>query len=120
MTIQARKESPELTHVLKSGVIAVVRMKEAVSLRRAAEAVVAGGVGTFEVTLTTPGAMDAVRDLAAARIPGCVIGAGTVLDADTAAEVIDAGAQFVVSPTLEVDVIRYCVERNVMCAPPRR
>ena len=67
--------------------------------------------------MTTPGAIDAVRDLASADIPGCLIGAGTVLDARTANDVIDAGARFVVSPTLEPDVIRCCVERNVVCIP---
>ncbi len=109
--------SPDLAHLLKSGVIAVVRRNEAGSLRRAAEAVVAGGIGAFEVTLTTPGAIDAVRELVAADIPGCLIGAGTVLDEAAAREVIDAGARFVVSPTLEPDVIRYCVEHEVVCIP---
>lgn len=113
----SRTISADLAHLLRSGVVSVVRMKEAVSLRRAAAAVVAGGVGSFEVTLTTPGAIDAVRDLVAADIPGCLIGAGTVLDERTAHEVIDAGARFVVSPTLEPDVIRVCVERDVVCIP---
>ena len=109
--------SADLAHLLTSGVVAVVRMNEAVPLRRAAEAVVKGGVGSFEVTMTTPGALDAVRELATAAIPGCLIGAGTVLDEATANDVIDAGARFVVSPTLETDVIRCCVERDVVCIP---
>jgi 2-dehydro-3-deoxyphosphogluconate aldolase/(4S)-4-hydroxy-2-oxoglutarate aldolase len=117
MTEPSRSENPDLTHLLKSGVIAVVRLKNAVSLRRAAEAIVVGGVGSFEVTLTTPGAMAAIRELAAAKIPGALIGAGTVLDARTALEVIDAGARFVVSPTLEPGVIQSCVSRNVVCIP---
>jgi 2-dehydro-3-deoxyphosphogluconate aldolase/(4S)-4-hydroxy-2-oxoglutarate aldolase len=114
---EPRTRSADLAHLLKSGVVAVVRMNEAVSLRRAAESVVAGGVGSFEVTMTTPGAIDAVRDLAMADIAGCLIGAGTVLDAQTANDVMDAGARFVVSPTLEPDVIRCCVERDVVCVP---
>ncbi len=114
---EPRTRSADLAHLLKSGVVAVVRMNEAVSLRRAAEAVVAGGAGSFEVTMTTPGAIDAVRDLAMADIAGCLIGAGTVLDAQTANDVMDAGARFVVSPTLEPDVIRCCVERDVVCVP---
>jgi 2-dehydro-3-deoxyphosphogluconate aldolase/(4S)-4-hydroxy-2-oxoglutarate aldolase len=52
-----------------------------------------------------------------ADIAGCLIGAGTVLDAQTANDVMDAGARFVVSPTLEPDVIRCCVERDVVCVP---
>jgi 2-dehydro-3-deoxyphosphogluconate aldolase / (4S)-4-hydroxy-2-oxoglutarate aldolase len=117
MHTDSRPITPDLAHLLKSGVVAVVRMNEAVSLRRAAEAVVAGGVGSFEVTLTTPGAIDAVRDLAAAKIPGCLVGAGTVLDAAAATMAIDAGARFIVIPTLEPDVIACCVERNIVCIP---
>jgi 2-dehydro-3-deoxyphosphogluconate aldolase/(4S)-4-hydroxy-2-oxoglutarate aldolase len=117
MSPESNPITPDLAHMLKSGVVAVVRMNEAVSLRRAAEAVVAGGVGSFEVTLTTPGAIDSVRDLASAKIPGCLVGAGTVLDAKTAREAIDAGARFIVSPTLEPDVIACCVERKIVCVP---
>jgi 2-dehydro-3-deoxyphosphogluconate aldolase/(4S)-4-hydroxy-2-oxoglutarate aldolase len=117
MNTESNPITPDLAHLLKSGVVAVVRMNEAVSLRRAAEAVVAGGVGSFEVTLTTPGAIDSVRDLASAKIPGCLVGAGTVLDARTANEAIDAGARFIVSPTLEADVIACCVERKIVCVP---
>ena len=117
MSSESNPITPDLAHMLKSGVVAVVRMNEAVSLRRAAEAVVAGGVGSFEVTLTTPGAIDSVRDLASAKIPGCLVGAGTVLDAKTANEAIDAGARFIVSPTLEPDVIACCVERKIVCVP---
>ncbi len=117
MNTESNPITPDLAHMLTSGVVAVVRMNEAVSLRRAAEAVVAGGVGSFEVTLTTPGAIDAVRDLASAKIPGCLVGAGTVLDAKTANAAIDAGARFIVSPTLEPDVIACCVERKIVCVP---
>jgi len=117
MTNYERPITPELAHLMASGVVAVVRLNEAVSLRKAAEAVVAGGIGAFEVTLTTPGAVDAVRDLVAAKIPGLMIGAGTVLDVEAANAVIDAGARFVVSPTLELDVLKVCVERNIICIP---
>lgn len=117
MTVDANPITPELAHMLQSGVVAVVRLNEAVSLRKAAEAVAAGGVGSFEVTLTTPGALDAVRDLVAAKIPGLLIGAGTVLDAAAAHAVIDAGARFVVSPTLELDVLKVCVDRKIICIP---
>ena len=117
MTKYERPITPELAHLMASGVVAVVRLNEAVSLRKAAEAVAAGGVGAFEVTLTTPGAVDAVRDLVAAKIPGLMIGAGTVLDVDATNAVIDAGARFVVSPTLELDVLKVCVDRNIICIP---
>src|SRR5206468_1876212 len=71
-----------------------------------------------EVTLTTPGAIDAIADLASdQRLAGCVIGAGTVLDESAARHVIDAGARFVVSPALDPSVIRACRDRAVPCMP---
>ncbi len=117
MTTAVHTDPPALTHLLTSGVVAVVRMNDSDGLVDAARAVAAGGVGTFEVTMTTPGALDAVRAVADAAIPGLIIGAGTVLDAETAEAVLDAGGQFVVSPTVEPEVIRVCVERNVLCVP---
>jgi len=109
---------PGLDPLLQSGVIAVVRLSEAVRLGPAARALAAGGVGAVEVTLTTPGAIDAIADLAADKeLAGCVIGAGTVLDESAARYVIDAGARFVVSPALNPAVIRACRDREVPCMP---
>lgn len=108
----------ELDALLQSGVIAVIRVPEAVRLRSVARALAAGGVGAVEVTLTTPGAMDAIADLAAdTGLAGCVVGAGTVLDEAAAHAVIDAGARFVVSPALNPAVIRVCRDREVPCMP---
>src|SRR2546426_3813098 len=105
---------PGLDPLLQSGVIAVVRLTEAVRLGPAARALAAGGVGAVEVTLTTPGAIDAIADLASDQgLAGCVIGAGTVLDESAARSVIDAGARFVVSPALDPSVIRACRDRAV-------
>jgi 2-dehydro-3-deoxyphosphogluconate aldolase / (4S)-4-hydroxy-2-oxoglutarate aldolase len=109
---------PELDPLLQSGVIAVVRLSEPVRLGPAARALAAGGVGAVEVTLTTPGAIDAIADLASDKgLAGCVIGAGTVLDESAARYVIDAGARFVVSPVLNPAVIRACRDRGVPCMP---
>jgi len=109
---------PGLDPLLQSGVIAVVRLTEAVRLGPAARALAAGGVGAVEVTLTTPGAIDAIADLATdQKLAGCVIGAGTVLDESAARYVIDAGARFVVSPALDPSVIRACRDRAVPCMP---
>src|SRR5439155_11910597 len=92
-----------LAPLFASGVLAVVRLSEAAAggLRAIAHALAEGGVGAVEVTLTTPGAIDAIGDLAEDEsLAGCVIGAGTVLDPSAARYVIDAGARFVVSPVL--------------------
>jgi len=107
-----------LDPLLQSGVIAVVRVAEAVGLRPAARALAAGGVGAVEITLTTPGAIATIADLASdTGLAGCAIGAGTVLDESSARRVIDAGARFVVSPTLDPAVIAACHDRGVPCMP---
>src|SRR6266566_132638 len=109
---------PGLDPLLQSGVIAVIRLTEAVRLGPAARALAAGGVGAVEVTLTTPGSIDAIADLASdQKLAGCVIGAGTVLDESAARHVIAAGARFVVSPALDPAVIRACRDRAVPCMP---
>jgi 2-dehydro-3-deoxyphosphogluconate aldolase/(4S)-4-hydroxy-2-oxoglutarate aldolase len=103
--------------VLASGVIAVVRLEDATGLGEAAAALVAGGVNAVEVTLTTPGALDAIAALASDSSAGHVVGAGTVLDEAAARDAIVAGARFVVSPTLDRAVVRYCRDRGVPCIP---
>jgi len=108
--------------LLASGVIAVVRLAETTekSLRYATAALGAGGVGAVEITLTTPGALAAIAAMAEAPSGGlenAVVGAGTVLDEKAAREVIARGARFVVSPTLDRAVVRYCRDQNVPCLP---
>lgn len=109
-----------IDRLMDSGVIAVVRAVDASTdlLRHAALALAAGGVRAFEITLTTPGAAAAIAELAADdALAECRIGAGTVLDEKSAREVIDRGAKFVVSPTLDRAVVRYCRDHNVACIP---
>ena len=103
--------------ILETKVIAVIRMAEADKLRKVVEAVSRGGVRAIEITMTTPGALEAIRALAAEKPAGSLIGAGTVLDAVTAAEVIRAGAEFVVSPVLDADMVRTCREADRFVAP---
>ena len=102
--------------VLASGVIAVLRAREAKGLTQVARALHDGGVRALEITLTTPGAVAGIAELADAG-DGMLVGAGTVLDDTTARSVLDAGARFVVSPVLEPDVIRICRDHNVPCIP---
>lgn len=103
---------------IPSGVIAVVRLPDAKDLRAAVVALAAGGVAAVEITLTTPGAREAITQLASddAMAP-CVVGAGTVLDEQSARDVIARGARFVVSPTLDRGVVRLCREQGVTCIP---
>ena len=117
-----------IDRMLSGGVIAVVRLPDSVGaapLRSAAAALAAGGVDVVEVTLTTPGALEAIAELASDEgLKGCMIGAGTVLDVKAARDVIARGARFVVSPTFDRFVVRYCNDHHVPCLPgaltPRR
>ena len=100
-----------------AGVIAVIRIKESGRLPAIVDALVEGGVRALEITMTVPGAVDLIRSLAATLRPGFRLGAGTVLDADTASRVIDAGAQFVVSPVFKPELIEVCHQRGVAAMP---
>ncbi len=103
---------------LASGVIAVVRLPESTGLRGVAAALAAGGVTAVEITLTTPGALEAIAELASdPELKGCLIGAGTVLDVKAARDVIARGARFVVSPAFDRFVVRYCRDHHVPCLP---
>ena len=107
---------PVLNPLLASGVIAVLRARETQGLTQVARALRDGGVQALEITLTTPGAVAGIAELAQAG-DGMLVGAGTVLDAAAARSVVDAGARFVVSPVLEPDVMRVCRDHNVPCIP---
>ncbi len=99
------------------GVVAVIRLRNAAKLGAVVDALAAGGVRALEVTMTVPGAVELIRELAPTLPEDFLFGAGTVTDAETARAVIDAGARFVVSPVFRPDVIRACHERGVPALP---
>ena len=101
----------------EAGIVAVIRMKEPEKLSAVVDAIGAGGIRALEVTMTVPGAVDLIRQLAPTLPAGFVLGAGTVLDAETASRVIDAGAQFIVSPVFRRAVIDACHDRDVAAMP---
>ena len=95
-----------LERVLDGGIVAVVRADSADSAALAATAIAEGGVSTIEITFTVPDAVEVLRRLRR-ELPGSIVlGAGTVLDPETARAALLAGAQFIVSPTLNLEVIR--------------
>jgi 2-dehydro-3-deoxyphosphogluconate aldolase/(4S)-4-hydroxy-2-oxoglutarate aldolase len=100
-----------------AGVVAVIRMKEPEKLRAVIKAIARGGVRALEVTMTVPGAIALIRGLAPTLPEGFILGAGTVLDADTAERVIDAGAQFVVSPVFRRSIIETCHKHDIPAMP---
>jgi len=98
-------------------VVAVIRLADASKLVAVIEAVAAGGVRCIEITMTVPNAVELIRQVSASVSDHILIGAGTVTDAETALAVIDAGAQFVVSPILSAEVIAVCKQADIYCAP---
>lgn len=106
-----------LRHIINTGVVAVIRMKDTDRLLKVIEAVRQGGVKSIEITMTVPGAVEIIRRLVPSVPSDVLIGAGTVTDKDTAGKVIDAGARFVVGPILNQDIIRLCHERDTVVVP---
>ncbi|MCX6544596.1 MAG: bifunctional 4-hydroxy-2-oxoglutarate aldolase/2-dehydro-3-deoxy-phosphogluconate aldolase [Acidobacteria bacterium] len=100
-----------------SGVVAVIRLTDASQLRAVAEALLAGGVRALEVTMTVPRAVALIEELSAGLPAGVLVGAGTVLDAETARQVILAGARFVVGPVFRRDVIEMCHRYDTAVMP---
>ncbi|HJW98938.1 MAG TPA: bifunctional 4-hydroxy-2-oxoglutarate aldolase/2-dehydro-3-deoxy-phosphogluconate aldolase [Terriglobales bacterium] len=92
--------------VLGVGIVPIVRAASARKAMAAAEAVAAGGISIVEVTMTVPGALDAITQLVKNLGRDVLVGAGTVLDAQTARQCFDAGAQFLVCPGLDLGTIK--------------
>ena len=100
-----------------AGIVAVIRLKDPAMLRPVVDAITEGGIRALEVTMTVPGAIELIRQLATELPPDCILGAGTVLDAETVRRVSDAGARFVVSPVFRLETIRACHEHGVASMP---
>src|SRR5258706_9970338 len=111
------KKSEVLNRIRDTGLIPVVRAESADLAMRVVEAIHAGGVDVLEVTMTVPGAIDVIAKLASTFGNECIVGAGTVLDPETARKCIDAGAQFIVSPALILETIAGCRELDVAIMP---
>src|SRR5438132_10340055 len=99
----------------RSRLVAVVRSKSAEDALALAQVAAEAGVKFVEITFSVPGAVDVIESLA--QRPGIHVGAGTVLSKQQAEDAIRGGANFVVSPTLQLDLISLCHEANVACFP---
>ena len=117
MTVIQSRRAAVTAQIESLGVVAVIRLKDPAKLRAAVDAMTAGGVRALEVTMTVPRAVEMIRELAPALPDGFLLGAGTVIDPETARAVIDAGASFVVGPVFRPDVIAVCHERDVPAMP---
>src|SRR5204863_1807193 len=107
----------QLRRVLDGGIVAVVRSPDSHQLVEVCRALADGGVATAEITMTVPDALDVVRRVRAALGDRVLLGAGTILDPETARAALLAGAEFVVAPTLNRDVIRVCRRYDKLVMP---
>jgi 2-dehydro-3-deoxyphosphogluconate aldolase / (4S)-4-hydroxy-2-oxoglutarate aldolase len=103
--------------ILDIGIVPVVRASSSRKAQAAAEAVHAGGISIVEVTMTVPGAIQVISELVKALGDECVIGAGTVLDAATAQQCIDVGAEFIVSPGFDADTVKLTKSAGKLALP---
>ena len=97
-----------IERIREIGLVPVLRATSAKEAITIADAIIAGGVTVLEITMTVPGAIQVMQQLADHHGDKLLIGAGTVLDAETARSCLLAGAQFIVSPALDVRTIELC------------
>jgi 2-dehydro-3-deoxyphosphogluconate aldolase / (4S)-4-hydroxy-2-oxoglutarate aldolase len=107
----------DLRRVLDCGVVAVVRSPDGQQLVEVARALADGGVTVVEITMTVPDALDVVRQVRRALGDRLLLGAGTILDTETARTALLAGAEYLVAPTLNLEVIRLCQRYDKLVMP---
>jgi 2-dehydro-3-deoxyphosphogluconate aldolase/(4S)-4-hydroxy-2-oxoglutarate aldolase len=102
--------------IAQVGILPGIRMSSDSDAIYAAETVYSAGIGVAEVTMTVPGAIGVIRQLRQ-KLPDLVVGAGTVLDVETAAQCVDAGACFITSTGFVREVVEFALERGVVVFP---
>lgn len=105
-----------LERIGNTGLVPVVVINNAEDAASAAKALLAGGVDIMEITMRTSAGIDAIKNIHK-EVPEMLVGAGTVLSLTKCKEAVDAGAQFVVSPGINPDIVRWCVDHNVAVTP---
>jgi 2-dehydro-3-deoxyphosphogluconate aldolase/(4S)-4-hydroxy-2-oxoglutarate aldolase len=106
-----------LRRIKEVGVVPVVRAASAEEAIQVVEAIKLGGLSILEITLTVPGAVKVIEEVANRYGEEVVVGAGTVLDPETARACILAGARFVVSPALNIQTIEFCRRSSIAVFP---
>jgi 2-dehydro-3-deoxyphosphogluconate aldolase / (4S)-4-hydroxy-2-oxoglutarate aldolase len=109
---------PPLSDRLTTGkVIAVLRAPDVSALARVCDVLVEEGILSLELTLTTPGLLDALPELVARYIDTADVGVGTILTESEAQQAMDSGAQYLVTPTMNLPVIKLAVDRQIAVFP---
>jgi 2-dehydro-3-deoxyphosphogluconate aldolase/(4S)-4-hydroxy-2-oxoglutarate aldolase len=104
-----------VARISEVGLIPIVRTPSSEGAFRAAEAILSGGIGIAEITMTVPDAFQVMERVAKSFGDQVLLGAGTVLDAKTCEAALSAGAEFIVTPSLELDVIEMAKRHNKAC-----
>ena len=103
-------------HIEEIGIIPAIRVSSAEDALFAAEAVCGGGIPIVEVTMSVPGAIDVIRELTRQNT-GIVVGAGTLFHVETARRCLDAGAAFLTTPGLDLEIVNFALGRGVVVFP---
>lgn len=106
-----------LSRLKEEGICAIVRGISREKACKTAEALIKGGISSIEVAYNTEGASEIIKELSREFSGSLTIGAGTVLDTETARAAMLAGAKFILSPALNTGVIQICQKYNVLCVP---
>jgi 2-dehydro-3-deoxyphosphogluconate aldolase/(4S)-4-hydroxy-2-oxoglutarate aldolase len=107
-----------ITKICDGGLVAVIRAETSEQAKKITEACIAGGVTAIELTFTVPGAHEIISELAKLYSPEeILLGAGTVLDPETARIAILSGAQYVVSPCLNINTVKLCNRYRIPIMP---
>jgi 2-dehydro-3-deoxyphosphogluconate aldolase / (4S)-4-hydroxy-2-oxoglutarate aldolase len=107
----------QLRQILDTGIVAVVRSQDSGHLVEVVRALADGGVSVVEITMSVPGALDVVKAVRSALGDRVLLGAGTILDPETCRLAILAGAEYIVAPTLNFEVIRMCRRYDKLVMP---
>src|SRR5216684_6814186 len=107
----------QLRQVIDCGLVAVVRSQDSQQLVEVVRALADGGVTVAEITMTVPGALDVLRQVRQVLGDRVLLGAGTILDPETARAALLAGAEYIVAPTVNLDVIRLCQRYDKLVMP---
>lgn len=110
-------KSEVIEKIRNTGIIPVIRADSHEKAQTIIKALVAGGINVLEITMTIPNAVELIKQLASEYKSGVVIGAGTVLDKQTAEKCIEAGAKFIVSPILDLETVSFCNRSEIAALP---
>lgn len=103
--------------MIEEGVIPVVRVSSAQEAIEVSDAIKAGGISLIEITMSVQGAIDVIKELTRKYKDEIIMGAGTILDPETGRAALLAGAQFIVSPTLNLDLIQLAHRYSAVVIP---